>query len=449
MNHSKLNNFFIAIVFLLVASPAAYGIDLLQSYRAALEQDARYLVAVSDANANREVLPQAFSQLLPNVSSSVSRNKNQTDALLPASNGSHVENSYSYFGSSLNVNLRQPLYRKYNFALFEQAKAQVASAEATLVKMRQDLINRLCSAYFENLMARDQLALVDAQKKALASQLQLAKRSFDNGQGTRTDIDDAQARLDMLLAQEFEAKNNLTHSRRQLESIINVPAGELAQLDPRRMNLSPLLPSSVDKLVEQAEEVNTELRIARANIEVAEKELEKAKSGHYPTLDLVASRGRDASANNYTINQRFLTSTVGAQMSIPIFGGGYVTSQERQASAAIEKVRYQYEFTRREVGLQVHKEYQNVTEGVLKIRALEQAERSADQAVYSNQKGFEAGTRTQVDILNAQQQRFNVRRDLAQERYKFILSQVRLHGLLDAVDQNVITAINNWLTFTN
>ncbi len=428
------------------AAPAAHSLDLVQSFRLALDQDATYQAARADTAASREVLPQAYSQMLPNISASLMRGKAQTDAAVPGFYGNIVNSSFDYMSSSYSVTLRQPLYRKYTFAQYQQAKSQVDSAEATLDKSLQDMLVRLSGAYFEALMAHDQMALIQSQKEAYAAQLQGAKRSLEAGQGPRTDIDDAQARYDMIVAQELEAMNNVSHTRRHLEAIINRPAGELARLEPARMQLVPPMPANPDEWVARGVEVNPELLAARANIESARQEMEKARSGHTPTVDLVASRGRDNSANDLTINQLYLSTSVGVQVNIPIYSGGYVNSQQRQALANIDKYQQQYEAGRRDMDLQIRKEFQNVSEGVLKVRALEQAERSADQAVFSNQKGFQAGTRTMVDILNAQQQRLNARRDLAQARYQYILARVRLQGLVGAINEDEIMAINAWLS---
>ncbi len=436
-------------VLLFAASPAIFSLDLAQSYRLALAQDARYQAARADTAASREAVPQAFSQFLPNVSGSMSRSKNYTDSAVPGFGGAIVNSAYDYLSSSFALSLRQPLYRKYTFAQYQQAKSQVVNAEATLDKSLQDMLVRLSGAYFEALMARDQMALIQSQKEAYAAQLQGTQRALQAGQGTRTDIDDAQARYDMVLSQELEAANNLRQTRRALEAIINKPAGELSRLDPKRMELVPPTPANQEEWIARGEEVNAELRAARANIESTRQELEKARAGHTPTVDLVASRSRSLSANDVTINQLYLTSSVGLQVNIPLFAGGYVNSQVRQAQANMEKYEQQYEANRREVGLQVSKEFQNVSEGVLKIRALEQAERSSDQAVFSNQKGFQAGTRTLIDILNAQQQRLNTRRDLAQARYQYILARVRLQGLVGALNDEEIALINSWLTDSN
>ena len=427
-----------------ITSPA-YGLDLVQSYRLALTQDATYQASRAEASANRELAPQALAQLLPNVSGSLIRTKNATDSVVPGFNGP-VQSTQDYLSSSYVLSVHQPIFRKYNFAQYRQAQSQVKSAEASLEKSLQDLLVRLSGAYFEALMAQDQMALIVAQKEAYGVQLQAVKRVFQAGQGTRTDIDDAQARYDMILAQELEATQNLGYTKRQLSVIVNQPVNDLALLDPAHMELVAPIPASPEEWISRGEEVNGELRSMRANVESAKQELEKAKAGHWPTVDLIAQRSRGQSANDTTINQLYLTSMVGLQVNVPLFAGGYAVSQERQALANIERYQQLYEGRRREVDQQIRKEFQNVSEGVLKVRALEQAERSADQAVFSNQKGFQAGTRTMVDILNAQQQRVNVRRDLAQQRYMYLMARVRLQGLVNSLDENEITLINSWLT---
>ena len=435
-----------SVLTLTLGASSAQALDLMKSYQLALQQDASFQAARAETAATRELVPQARAQLLPNLSSSLTRSKDLTASETPGFLGQRSFNSYEYISASYALTLRQPLYRKYNFAQYQQAQSQVVSAEAGLDKSLQNLLVRLCGAYFEALMAHDQLDLVLSAKEAYAGQLAAAQRIFAAGQGTRTDIDDARARYDMALAQELEASQNVGQTRRQLQLIINQPAENLALLNPARMELIPPLPADPEDWISRGEEVNAELRAMRANIRSAAQELEKARAGHMPTVDLVAQRSRSLSENQVTINQFYLTSQVGVQVNIPIYAGGYSSSQVRQALANLEKYQQQYEARRREVDLEIRKEFQNVAEGVLKVRAQEQAERSSDQALFSNQKGYQAGTRTQIDILNAQQQRMNVRRDLANARYQYVLARVRLQGLVGSLNEAEISTINGWLS---
>lgn len=428
----------------LAASPAS-AIDLMQAYERALSQDASYQAARADTDARREAVPQALAQLMPNVSSNLSRSKNITEQRSPNVLGTLGKTNYEYFSSNYGISLRQPLFRKYNFALYRQAKSDVETAEATLDKSLQDLVVRMAGTYFDALMAKAQYALIIAQKNAYGLQLAAAKQSFAKGQGTVIDVDDAQARYDMTVAQELEALQNLSYTRRALQVIVNEPVENVADLVPARMELTPPFPDNVEEWIERAEETNPELRALRASMESANQELAKARSGHYPTADLFVQRSMSESDNNVSINSRYLTSQAGVQVSIPLFSGGYVSSQMRQARANIQKIEQQYEGRRREIRLQVRKEYQNITEGIAKIQALQQAERSAERALDSNQKGLPAGTRSLVDILNAQQQLINAKRDLVQARLTYILARVRLQGLVSSLNEKEIQTINNWL----
>lgn len=421
------------------------ALDLSQAYGLALEQDATFQAARAEADARKEVLPQARAQLMPNVSASLARSRNHTDRDTRTTAGNTVSDTYDYFSASYSLTLRQPIYRKYNFALYRQAQFDVEGAEAAFDKVRQDLIVRLAGAYFDALLAQDHLELIQAQKIAYGAQLKGAQRSFEAGEGARTDVDDAQARYDMTLAQELEAAQNVGYMRRQLQVIVNQPIDDLAVLDPAKIQLQPPQPASAEEWIAQGEEINPELRALRASIESAMQEVEKARAGHMPTVDLIVQRSKSASENNVSINTNYETSMFGLQASIPLFAGGYVSSQVRQAQSNVEKLQQQYESRRREVSQQIRKEFQSLLEGILKVRALEQAERSADQAVLSNEKGFKAGVRTQVDILNAYQQRMNARRDLAQARYQYILARVRLQGLVQSLDESEMNLINGWL----
>jgi outer membrane protein/protease secretion system outer membrane protein len=256
-------------------------------------------------------------------------------------------------------------------------------------------------------------------------------------------VDDAQARYDMTIAQELEARQNLGYTRRALQVIVNEPVESLADLVPARMELTPPFPTDVE------EWITARKRSTPSCGRCAPTSNRPTRNSPRPVPATINRRpGRPAQhereRNNVSINSRYLTSQAGVQVNIPLFAGGYVSSQMRQARANIED-QQQYEARRREISLQVRKEYQNITEGIAKITALQQAERSAERALDSNQKGFPAGTRSRVDILNAQQQLINTKRDLAQARLTYILARVRLQGLVSSLNEKEIETINAWL----
>lgn len=434
-----------AAVMSMTATTDVYALDLVQSYQLALQNDAKYQASRAETAASREAVPQARALLLPNVSINAAASRNQTDSETPGVGTTTVNNSYYYPSSNYALVLRQPLYRKYSFAQYRQAQSQVVTAEALLDNSLQDLLLRLCGAYFNALLARDQVDLALSQKEAYGAQLQGAKRMFSTGSGTRTDIDDAQARYDLSLAQEVEALQNIGHTRRQLQAITSQPVGDLAMLNPARMELAFPVPADPEEWAMRGREINAELRALRATIETAKQDIEKAKAGHTPTVDLVVQRSRSMSENNVSINSTYATSQIGVQVTIPIYSGGGVVSAQRQALANVEKFSQLYEARRNEVDVQVRQEFESVVQGVSKVKALEQAERSTTLAVTSNQKGLQAGTRTQVDVLNALQLRTTAQRDLAQARYQYLMARVRLLGLVGSLNEDEIAVVNSWL----
>lgn len=430
-----------ATVALGLLTRSALALDLLSAYRLAVENDARFQAARAANRAGQEPLAQAIAQLLPTVSANASRAKASTDM----SNGD-ASNHNDYFSSTYALQIRQPLYRKYSFAQYQQAKAQATAADAALERDRENLVQRLSAAYFDALMARDDLDLVLAQKTFYGVQLDSGHRALAAGMGTRTDIDDSQARYDMTVAHELEARQNVDFTRRRLQMLVNRPVGQLASLDPSRMATALPDPAQPEEWVAHGEENNPELRNLRSGLEAARQEVEKARAGHYPTADIVAQRSRGQSETISSIDTRYSTSQIGVQLNMPLFAGGYVNSTVRQAEANLDKAWQEYEARRREVELDIRKEFQNVAEGILRVQALEQAERSADQAVLSNLKGFQAGTRTRVNILDAEQQRSNARRDLAQARYQYLLARIKLQSFAIPSGEDILVAINPWLS---
>jgi outer membrane protein, protease secretion system len=429
----------------LCAGVPAWSIDLSQAYQAAYTQDATLRAARAAAEARSERVPQARAQLLPNISASATRYKNDLDRTAPDFLGRSSTSQIRYNSGSQSLTLRQPIYRKYQFADLEQARAQVEEANATLEKETQNLAVRVSTAYFEALLTEEQLALVLAQKIAYTTQLDSARKRLSAGAGTRTDIDEALAALDMNRAQELEARQNVGYTRQQLQTLVNQPIDTLAGLDTQRMQLLPPAPASLDEWIARSEASSPELQALRAQFEAAQIEVEKARAGHYPTLDAIAQISKSTSETVTTVDTRYTNKSVGVQLTVPIFAGGYVNSTVRQALAEQERVSEVLEATRRDLAVRVHQQYRGITEGVLKVQALEQAVRSADQAVISNRRSYEAGSRTLVDTLNAEQQRMTALRDLAQARYVYLLSRVRLLALAGGPHTEVIDQVNGWL----
>ena len=405
------------------------SMDFKQVYEAALVQDASIRASRASADAGREKLPQARAGLLPQISASASRNNNNLDSTSPNLLGNPVTTNDQYFSDSKTLQLRQPLVNMQRWLQFEQAKSLVAESEATLDRDLQNLVVRVTGAYFEYLMSDEQLELVLAQKKMYTSLVDAAKKGLAAGSGTRTDIDDAQARLDMASAQELEARQNQDQTRRQLEVLINQPVGSVAKLNVAALKLVGPVPANLEQWTLRAEKNSPEMKAMQARLDAARREVSKSQAGHLPTLDAIAQWSNSGSENITRINSRYENKSIGLQLNVPLYSGGYVNSTIRQAVAEQTRAEESMEALRRDLGVRVHKEYRGVSEGVMRVRALEQAVRSAEQMMMSTQMSLKAGSRTQLDVLNAQQQYTLALRDLAQARFIYLMSKVKLASL--------------------
>jgi outer membrane protein/protease secretion system outer membrane protein len=433
----KTTPFFVKTALVCALSGAALAswaqtsmMDLKQVYQAALEQDANIRASRAAADSGRERVPQARAGLLPQVSASAGRNNNNLDTTAPNILGTPVTTNDKYFSDNRTVQLRQPLMNMQRWLQFQQAKSIVEEAEANLDRDLQNLVVRVAGAYFETLMADEQLELVLAQIKTYTALVDAAQKGLAAGSGTRTDVDDAKARLDMAKAQELEARQNQDLTRRQLQLLVNQPVGAIAKLNVSALQLSAPEPANLDEWTRKAEASSPEIKAMQARLDAARREVSKSQAGHLPTLDAVAQWSNSGSENITRVNSRYENKTIGLQLNIPLYSGGYVNSTIRQAVAEQTRAEETLEALRRDLGVRVHKEYRGVSEGVLRVRALEQAARSAEQMMKSTQMSLKAGSRTQLDVLNAQQQYTLALRDLAQARMVYLLSKVRLASLV-------------------
>ena len=427
---------------LLIGVGSAGAMDLLQAYEAARKQDPSLLASRATAEAGRERLPQARAQMLPNLSASLSQNNNQLTSITPDFLGREQTTNRDYRSSNQTVQLRQPLFRPFLTSQYRQTEAQVLDAEATLAQEEQNLAVRVSGAYFDAVLSRDQLALVLAQRNTLTAQLEGTRKMFAAGSGTRTDVDEAQARLDMVVAQEIEARQNVAFTLRQLQILVNEPIKQLASLNVAKLKLEGPKPADLDDWTLRAEQNSPQLASLKAQLEAARQEVKKAQSGHLPTLDAIAQLTSSESENVISVSSRYKNNSIGLQLNIPIFSGGGVNASVRQALANVDRAEQALEAGRRDLGVKVHKHFRGITENIPKVAALEQALRSAEQLIVSNKKSFQAGSRTIIDILNAEQQHMVVSRDLAQARFMYLISRINLLALVGGADMQMVNEIN-------
>ena len=428
----------------LAASPAAAE-DLVQVYRDALRYDATYAAARFTLEAGRERLPQARALLLPALNLSANAQQSRIDV---RSQDPVASPSFARSPNSLGYTLTfsQPIFRPQSAAQIDQAHYQVRQAEATFAQAAQDLGVRVAQAYFDVLAAQDTLGLVGAQKAAISEQLAQAKRNFEVGTATITDTHEAQARYDLILAQEIAAQNDLENRRRSLQLITGK---EYQRLSPLRgqVRLAPPNPTDMQAWVQLAEKQSYAVQIQEAITEVANFETRRARAGHLPTVDVVATFGQstDSSTAQTAIGRDTTNGTLGLQFNVPLYQGGAITSREREAAANYNRAREDLNTARRTAALQTRQNYVSVLNGVAQIGALEQALLSSQSALESNRLGYEVGVRINIDVLNAQQQLFSTRRDLAVARYNTITNHLRLKAAAGSLREEDLEEVNRAL----
>jgi outer membrane protein len=426
-----------------VAAPA-WSADLLEIYRQARESDAVYAAARANWAATQEKLVQGRAGLLPQASASASTQYNDRD--LSFRDPTRASSTNKYNSNSMSVTLTQPLYRKQNLVAYEQSKTQVEQADAQLALAGQDLILRSAQAYFDVLLSDFNVGVVAAQKAAFAEQLAQAKRNFEVGTATITDANDAQARYDLTVAQEIAAQNDLEIKRRQLAQIIGRTAPDIAKLG-KKLELAPPTPNAIGQWVEQATRANLQVVISESTLTIAQQEVERNKGGHHPTVDVVASYTDSGSGSGiqggFGIDTK--TSVVGLQLAVPIYQGGATSSRVREALANQDRARQDLETARRSAELAARQAFLGVTNGMAQVKAFQAAEISSQSSLDSTRLGRDVGVRTQVDVLNAQQQLFSTRRDLAQAVYNYLLSLLRLKAAVGTLAEEDLVRINAWL----
>jgi len=434
----------LSFAFPLAVATAANGADLLEVYRMAQTADAQYAAARAAWSAGQEKLPQGLSGLLPSatVSASSQYNDRETRSRDPAT----ATTTSQFNSNAASISVTQPLYRPQNFTAYDQAKSQVVQSDAVFAQAAQDLLLRVAQAYFDVLLAQDTIVFAQAQLVAIGRQLEQAKRNFEVGTATITDTHEAQSRYDLTVSLEITAKNDLEIRKRFLELIISRPAPGLSPLGPR---FSPSFPEPNNPVawVDDAGVNNLQVRASQAGLDFATKEVERNRAGHRPTLDAFATY-TDSGSGAGTVGIAGVdtkTGVVGVQLAIPIYQGGLTSSRVREALANEEKARQDLENARRTAQLTAQQTFLGVASGVSQVKALEAALVSSQSSLDSTRLGQEVGVRTLIDVLNAQQQLSQTRRDLAQAKYNYILSLLRLKAAAGQLTEQDVALVNGWL----
>lgn len=401
----------------------------------ARSSDALYAAARAAAQSGRERLPQALAAIRPSVNLSYSTRRNRDGSTA-------FDDTLSYDASSAALTMVQPLFRLLNKATIEQAEWQVQLVEQQLAFAEQELLLRVARGYFDVLQAQDELAAATAQTGALTQQLAQAKRSFEVGTVPVTDFNEAQTRHDLARAQEIAIRNDLELRRRVLERVIARPLPPLARLAPQA-SVGLLNPQAQDALVDAAPNDALPVAISRLAVEVAAKEIARREAGLHPTLDFFVSVGVNRNTNYGRFGGTDTRQvSVGLDLSFPVYQGGAVSSRMREAIA--DRLRAEEELlnAQRQARLEAQQAQLGVQSGGALTEALDQALRSAETQLRSTQRGQQVGVRTRVDVLNAEQQLFATRRDLAAARYRTLVASLQLKAAAGALREADLRALD-------
>jgi outer membrane protein len=419
--------------------------SLIEIYDMAKGYDAAYQSAKSQYQANLAKAEQGKANLLPtaNLSGSATRS-----SLESTTNPATTTTDRSYTTQTAGVTLNQPLYRPANLANYRQSQKALDSAQATLIQAEQDLIVRTSQAYFDVLGSQDSLTFVKAQKTAVAEQLAAAKRNFEVGTSTITDTREAQARYDLVLAQEIAADNDLRVKKLALELLVGKTG--LSPFNIKKQSVLPPVPEgAMETWVSNSEQLHPSIQLARTNLDVAKLETEKAEAGHKPTVDFTLGYNVQRNLNGTAVtaiagSSQVVIASAGINANLPLFAGFATQNRIKETVALEDKARTDLEGVQRQVAQATRTAYLGLQSGLGQVNALAAAEASSQSALDANQLGYKVGVRINIDVLNSQSQLYQTKRDLAKARYDVLVGQLKLrqaNGSLKAEDLQAVNAL--------
>ncbi|SFH68168.1 outer membrane protein [Collimonas sp. OK307] len=421
--------------------------DLLSSWQAARSYDANFAMARDALAVGAENAKQGDAAILPQVT--MTGDASQSTSTYHAGQYGISDPSATKQGQTYNtaLNLTQPIYDASAFATRKQLKKKTVQAQILYQAAEQDLILRVAKAYFDVLIAQENLALVNSQKEAVSQQLALARKTFAVGRSTITDTNEAQARYDAIIASEISAKNDLVVKANAYRNLTNQPPTRLNVFADLRMPTAPE-PSSVDIWMGKAREDSLTIRAQQIDLDIASFDIERYRLENSPKLSLVASYGNQTENGSISTSggrDRTLSGFIGLQLTIPLYTGGQRSSQLRQAISFRDQQRDTLEQIRRDTEQSARQYYLGVESGAAQIKALEQAKTSSASSVASSKMGREVGVRTTVDVLNAEQNYYQTVYNLVLAKYQYLFNKLQLSASVGNLNEAELVDVNSWL----
>ncbi len=425
----------------LLASVNSHALSLQESFELAQQSDPEIISAKAEYEAAAENIPQARSVLLPQISLDVFVG-NSEQITSNASGGFYSDGTEDNDSQGYRLTIDQTLYNHQFYKSLDQAKASVAQAAAFYSAQQQQLLVRVAEQYFDVLAAEDSLRFAIAEKKAVAKQLEQTKKRFEVGLIAITDVKEAQAQFDLTAAQEIAARNQLDTSKEVLQVTINQPVDQLSGLN-QQFPLDVPSPNNVGEWTRTAEQQNLGIKAASYALEAAQAGKNASRAGHYPSLSLQATQSDSEFDGSSGIADQEDT-TISINLNIPLYAGGATSSKSRQAGFQLRQAQSNLELQKRLARQQTRSAFLGLNAAIASVKALKQALISNQTAVEATTAGFEVGTRTSVDVLNALRNQYRAERDYAQSRYDYLINRLKLKQAAGVLDKADIETINQW-----
>jgi protease secretion system outer membrane protein len=421
---------------------SASSVTLMQAYEAALSNDPTYRSAAQESAAGKEYVNLGRSNLLPQISGSYSSSKIRADLTQPIAGIPYTTHPV-YYSRNATAQVRQTLFNLDAYARYKQGVAQTNYSNEVFDLRTQEMLLRVTSAYIDVLFTTEQVELSTSQRDTLLEQKKVNDRMFEKGEGTRTDMLETQSKLDLAEAQLLESLDNQQNVRATLSTLIGGEVGDVDQLRPD-FRIAPLPEGGFETLKKSVMDENPDIKSQMYAIDIAKQEVNKARAGHAPRVDLVASYTKSTADTLNTYTQDSTQRAIGIQVNIPLYSGGAVNAQSRQAVANLEKAKADLQVKLDKIELDLRKSYLSVVSSTAKISALNKAVESAQMLVLATEQSIKGGVRINLDLLNAKQQLYTSQRDLAQARYTYLLNRLKVRAAAGTLGREDLVELTSY-----
>ena len=436
----------VAAACLLFTAQPILAEDLIEIYRKALQNDPQMLSARYAHLAAGELVNETFGRMLPQVGFEYSLSRTKQDTISGSTSIFSSVGVKEFDTTDYSLTLTQPIFDWSIYKGYEQAKAEVSRTNAEYASLQQDFILKTAERYLETLAAADASNFAEAEKAAVGKQLELVQGMMNSGLGRKTELYDAQARYASVEADEIGAASTRDDKMQAIREMVGELSGELATLKENLTLIHPE-PRNPEEWMEAAVKQNPRIILQLRALDVSRHEVSLQKSGHMPTLNLTARfNNRDAEETVFdTEGSETETTDFLLSLNIPIYQGGIINSRTRKSQQLHQKARQDLTEMQRAVQRAARSGYYGIISAISKVEALAKSVKSQELALDSKQRGYRSGLYTSLDVLDAERDAYEAKRDYSRARYDYLLNGLRLKHAVGTLNETDLEAMNQWL----